>query len=201
MACDPCLNALRPPLSFSLLFLRGVQPLFLGTPHTRMHSQPVCPHPPCPIPLPSADGVGLYVFQPLVEPHWWTVVCICCDALLGVRLRVLLLCVNLCEILLCMCCACAVCMCLLQNISGFLTAARALGLAEFDCFSTPDLFEDKNMGQVPCQSSSPNPHHPNILLRSLPLPLPLSRSCTRVVGVHPARRCLPLHRVRLSTIC
>ena len=29
-----------------------------------------------------------------------------------------------------------------------LHAARAIGLAEADCFSTPDLFEFKNVGQV-----------------------------------------------------
>jgi hypothetical protein len=35
-----------------------------------------------------------------------------------------------------------------ENISSFLQAARALGLPEFDCFCTPDLFEAKDVGAV-----------------------------------------------------
>ncbi len=35
-----------------------------------------------------------------------------------------------------------------ENVSSFLQAARSLGLAEFDCFCTPDLFEEKDVGAV-----------------------------------------------------
>lgn len=36
----------------------------------------------------------------------------------------------------------------MENIKKFLGAARALGMPESSCFSTPDLFEEKNMGIV-----------------------------------------------------
>lgn len=36
----------------------------------------------------------------------------------------------------------------MNNISNFLTAARKRGIPEYSCFSTVDLFENKNMGQV-----------------------------------------------------
>ncbi len=36
----------------------------------------------------------------------------------------------------------------MENISSFLTAARAMGLPEADCFSTPDLYDSKDLGQV-----------------------------------------------------
>lgn len=36
----------------------------------------------------------------------------------------------------------------MENIANFLKAIRAMGMKEFEMFSTPDLFEKKNVAQV-----------------------------------------------------
>lgn len=36
----------------------------------------------------------------------------------------------------------------MENIKAFLQAARSLGLTEYDCFCTPDLYEEKDLGAV-----------------------------------------------------
>ena len=36
----------------------------------------------------------------------------------------------------------------MENIANFLKATRVLGMKEFEMFSTPDLYDEKNIGQV-----------------------------------------------------
>jgi len=42
----------------------------------------------------------------------------------------------------------------MENIANFLKAIRALGMKEFEMFSTPDLFEEKNLPQVRASASA-----------------------------------------------